>query len=187
MIRFSPLSEEDIREILTEQKLVGSDEEAAALARASQGSLAKALDWRDAGFEEFREQLMLFLARPPWHPLKFAKLVQPFVDQAGKETAAKRERFLHVNQMVSDVLRLLMRRLGGAAIEVDAASKPTVDALTRFWQGGLERVANCLERCLNAEEEVHRNAHMVSLIECWSDDLGRLANGQTIHPIHLVV
>jgi hypothetical protein len=41
------------------------------------------------------------------------------------------------------------------------------------WQGGFAAVAVCLDRCLDAAEQIDRNANQATLIECWLDDLAQ--------------
>ena len=43
------------------------------------------------------------------------------------------------------------------------------------WPGDELVAAACLDRCLEVSEQIDRNAHLPTLLECWVDDLGKTA------------
>jgi hypothetical protein len=51
----------------------------------------------------------------------------------------------------------------------------------RWWPGGDEAAAWCLEACLDATAAVDANANQATLVECWLDELGQI--GRTGRPV----
>ena len=175
VVRFGPLSNDDVAKILLQKELVGGPAEASQLAALSAGSVRRALEWQVPGFVEFRQDLMKLLARPPWPAVKLSKLVQGFVDSAGKEAPAKRQRFLVVMDVVAGFLRGLLRSLADA--DADAELDGDVTSCASRWSFGADAALNCIDRCADSELQLQRNANIAGLIECWCDDLSRLADG----------
>jgi hypothetical protein len=50
-----------------------------------------------------------------------------------------------------------------------------IDAAVQAWRGDELAAAACLDRCVEAVEQIDRNAYVPTLIECWLDDLARTA------------
>ena len=46
-----------------------------------------------------------------------------------------------------------------------------VEQATRCQPEAPDKAAACLDRCLQAAEQIDRNANQATLIECWLDDL----------------
>ena len=68
---------------------------------------------------------------------------------------------------------VLHGRNGRAATDNDA--RATVDRAVAAWNAGEMATVACLDRCLEASEQVDRNANQATLIETWLDDLARTA------------
>src|SRR6267142_149425 len=92
MIRFQPLAENDVAELLVERGLCDDPALARAAAAHGNGSLERAALWCDDSLLEFRRELISILGQGEVEQPAAAKLVGQFVDEAGKESAAKRQR-----------------------------------------------------------------------------------------------
>ena len=137
-------------------------EQAAAIA---EGSVAAAVRMLDPELLEFRNELMQSLAQTVFQPAAIVKLVQTFVDGAGKESAAKKQRLKDALQGAVSFFRQLMMAASGAA-------EPT-NAL-RAWQSGAEAAAMGADLSLEAIAAVEANAAAANVLEWWADELATL-------------
>jgi DNA polymerase-3 subunit delta' len=149
VVHFQPLDAETVARILSDRGLVTDPDQAKVAARLSEGSVARALELAEPGLWNFRERL--FSELPHTMPVRLARLVQAFVDEAGKETWQKRDRLRHVIGFAIDFHR---------------------DALRNAYAGfDAERTVHALDSSLGALEHIDRNANLSLVIQQWSDDL----------------
>jgi len=109
------------------------------------------------------------LADPRFDPLELAKLTAAFVDQAGREAPPRRRRLRQIVALAASFYRRLLGMLGGG----DAGGDSEVLLAGERGRGGFAAVVICLDRCLDAAEQIDRNANQATLIECWLDDLAQ--------------
>ncbi|HUE69769.1 MAG TPA: DNA polymerase III subunit [Pirellulaceae bacterium] len=152
IVRFEPLSEAEVAELLLSQDLCSDPALAQEAARLSGGSLTRAAMWCDEAVIGFRQELIEHLSRSELDQLPLAKLVQQFVDAAGKEAPAKRARMREAAQMATEFYRAKMQ----------AAAERGGDA---------EPAAHCQELCLDALSHVDANVNLTTLIEWLVDEL----------------
>ncbi len=171
LIRFQPLATETVERLLIEQGLAA--DEATRLAGHSEGSLGRARRRSEPELWEFRDALFGRLAEPMLDSVRLAKTVLAFVDEAGKQPAARRRRLGEVVALATEFYRGLFRAQ-------TAGIQPEDAELGRFLATAMshatldhERTAAALERCLDAAEQIGRNANPTTLIETWLDDLAR--------------
>jgi len=69
---------------------------------------------------------------------------------------------------------MLMRRLCGVPLQPSQELAPWVEKAAAQWTGGPQAASACLERCLEAAEQVERNANPTTLLEGWLDDLAQI-------------
>jgi len=157
VVRFRPLAEDVIAELLLAEEGVDSPDEARRVARLGEGSVARALEFADAAAWEFRQTLFAQLSQPTWNPQRLVGAITAYVEEVGKDATARRERLVNVvNQTASYFRRAMQEAAEGRA-------------------GDAQRAAECVDRCLAAEGHVRANANQATLIECWIDDLAMLA------------
>lgn len=180
VVRFSPLAENDVAELLLSTGECSDENIARKAAALSGGSLAKAIQWCDEGFLEFRATLFENLSQRDYDLPPLAKTVTSFVEAAGKEAAEKRARMREVLTMGLEFYEQLIAALSSSA----AASTPKDDLLQkavattiRWWPGDAEAAAACVETCLDALANVDANANLTALAEWWLDELGQTARG----------
>ena len=174
IIRFRPLDEAVVAELLVSQGLVDDHRHAARLAALSGGSLHRALELDDADLDEFRQTLLDQLSQADWDAVKFSKELATFVDGAGKDAPAKRERMIQVMGFAGEFYRQVMRCFSGMPIEGDAVLQRAITTAHGTWPGGAETAAACLERCLDAQTQVQANANQATLLDCWLDELATI-------------
>jgi len=179
IIRFRPLPQEAVAQLLVSKGLVNDPQAAARLATMSEGSMQRAMELADAALDEFRESLLAHLSDPQADSVEFAKSVGPFVDQAGKDAPPRRVRMQQIFGMGADFYRQLMRSLSGLPIEGDAPLVRAVQEAYQVWSRDEEAAAMCLDRCLEAQGQVQANANQATLIDAWLDDLATISRTGT--------
>lgn len=178
-IRFQPLATSEVESILLSNGLVESPEEAARAAAASGGSVERALEASDAALADYQAELIDQLSRREFDVPTLAKATTAFVDAAGKESAAKRARFKQAIAAAGEFYRRLMLTLSSGESPPSRLERPIGQA-QRWWPGGEEAAALCLEACLDATAAIDANANQATLVECWLDELGTI--GRTGRP-----
>ena len=171
LIRFRPLPPDAVAELLIANDLVADREDAMRLARYSEGSLQRALELADAELWAFRNQLYGQLAKPVVDSVQFSKAVAAFVDEAGKQAAARRERLRQVVGFAAEFYRYLLHAQSGAAPPDDADLRRYIEQAMAGSVYDPETTAARLDRCLEAAGHIDRNANQSTLIEAWLDDL----------------
>jgi DNA polymerase-3 subunit delta' len=170
LIRFRPLPEEVVAQLLLDQKIVTDSDEARRLAGQSGGSVRRASELADPDLWTFRANLLSALAARPVDSAGLARATSEFVDEAGKEASLRRARLRLILGFAVEFFRMLARRLNGVPDIADAELHSHVE---RAALGGWPAAATvaALERSLEALSQVDRNANQTILIEGWLDGL----------------
>ena len=174
LIRFRPLPIDVVAELLSDRHLIEDPAEARRLASYSGGSLQRALELAAPDLWAFRSRLYEHLAAPTLDNVRVAAAVLAFVDQAGREPAARRERLRQVVRFTAEFYRDLLHRLSGKARGEDAELCQSVERALGHWPADGPTAAACLDRCLDAAEQIDRNVNPAILAESWLDDLARM-------------
>jgi len=165
VVRFQPLMPEDIAAILLEQRFTADHATAQRVAAEAQGSVANARRLLDEEYADFRRDLLQALSTPPLQPSPLIKLVQTYVDAAGKESAAKKVRMKEALAISGSYFRSLL--LTGAGAEGSIT-------YLRAWPHGADAGARGIELCLEASAASEANANVQNLLEWWADELATL-------------
>ena len=173
LIRFRPLEGDVVAELLISQQLVPDPSEAQRLGRHSGGSVQRAMELADPELWAFRSQLFERLAEPALEGVRLGKSVSAFVDEAGKQAAARRRRLRQVVDFAAEFYRRLLHAHNGAAPPEDAELDRFVEQALQHGGSNGESTAARLDRCLDAAGQIDRNANQSTLIETWLDDLAR--------------
>jgi DNA polymerase-3 subunit delta' len=147
VVRFAPLNTDMVARILVDTALVTDRSQATRAAELSEGSVSRAVELADPELWSFREQLFTQLVNPS--PVRLARSVQAFVDDAGKEAAPKRDRLRVVIGFAISFYRAMLCENGTP--------------------GSSKRATNALDASLSALEHVDRNANLAMVIHEWSD------------------
>jgi DNA polymerase III subunit delta' len=173
IVRFKPLAEEHVGELLLKHAICTDPNIAQAATRLSGGSLERAALWCDEATIEFRRELLELLAQPGSGGQAAAKRLGQFVDEAGKESAAKRDRLRLVVSLAEEFYR-------AAAIHAEGGNPPPDQAIIPLVSKALgwmasEAAAACLEVCLDAYEHIDANVNQATLLEWLLDELAETA------------
>jgi DNA polymerase III subunit delta' len=176
VVRFDPLPEAELAELLLEQQIADNRGDAARLARLGEGSVARARGLADPTLTEFRRGLFREIAAPiGFEAPALARRIEAFINAAGKEGPAKRTRARLVFGELVRLFRATFRQ--GAGLEPhsrDPEDCQAADALASRLD--LEAVLALADRCLEAEYHVRRNLYMPLILDDLMHDLGKLIN-----------
>jgi DNA polymerase-3 subunit delta' len=171
LIRFQPLDAEAIAQLLPAQGIAADAAGALRLARYGEGSIQRAGELADAELWNFRNALNQRLAAERLDSVSLARLTAKFVEEAGKDAAPRRRRLHQVIGFAADFHRRLLRAANGAAKADDAEADRFIGEALKRQSLDVEKTIARLERCLDADQQVDRNANQSTLIETWLDDL----------------
>ncbi len=174
VVRFAPLPEPVVIDLL---RAGGVEDEAMLprLARLGGGSPGQARALADPALWEFRRAFLQKLTASPVDSVGLAKAWAEFVEEAGKESAAQRQRATLVLRLLIDFLGDTLRvQAGGAPRWTEADELRTLQALAG--RVDVERTLAMLERCLQGDEQIDRRVQLPLILEALTDELGhRLA------------
>lgn len=172
VIRFGALPTSAVQQLLLKQGLVEDPNQAAELAQQSEGSLKRALEYADPDLYEIRTQLFDFLAQRHPDSVALSRLLTDFLDDVGQDVPRKRQRMRQVILSGAEFYSSLIRLMTGVQLgEQHKSLEETVQRALHEGDGEETRVAQKLERCLLAVDQLQANANVSTLLECWVDDL----------------
>jgi DNA polymerase-3 subunit delta' len=137
LVRFAPLPDDVLAELLVQQQIVPDASQAASLARLAGGSLQRARQLADGWLTEFRQTLLTRLAQPDADSIQLAEAIGAVVDAAGTDAPSRRQRLRQVIETACDFYRQLARTMAAAlpsdalpagAAPVAAAGAPSAGA-----------------------------------------------------------
>ena len=180
IVRFQPLTPAEIEMILKTRNLIPEGMSSRELALACGGSLQMAIQLADPEILEFRRSWLEQLASLDPGSDDFFEIITSFVDAAGKEGAAKRQRLRLVADMATRFFRHVMLALCDQSFTVDETMTRSVQGAVERWPNDAEAAAGCVERCAKVREQVTANANQALVIETLLSDLGRLIRGEML-------
>lgn len=176
-VRFSPLTTDDIAELLESLGLTSGREEAAAVAALSEGSLATARQLLDPGLRGLQTVLLDDLARPDFGGLALAKKLQEGLDKLSSEASEQRV-FAHwLIRFTVEFYRAALWEFSGAATDVgpaDSAARRWIDALPLTAEDAADLVGQLIERAAQATGHIEQNVSVSLALEGLFDELARL-------------
>jgi DNA polymerase-3 subunit delta' len=174
LIRFQPLDADVVAQLLPEQGIVEDPAEARRLAQYSEGSIQRAGELADPELWNFRNTLYQRLAAETLDSVTLSRMTAKFVEEAGKDAAPRRRRLHQVIAFATDFYRQLLRAANGAAQSEDAEIDRFIGEALKRQSFDLEKTVARLERCLETDQLIDRNANQSTLIESWLDGLGAI-------------
>ncbi|MDE2506792.1 MAG: DNA polymerase III subunit delta' [Planctomycetota bacterium] len=173
VVRFEPLTDDDVAAILLEHKQAESREQALRLARRGEGSVTRALGFVDPAFEVFRRDLFDLLAAPEgFDPVVLASRMHEFIKDAGKESVAQRARARLIFGEAARFFRsVLWQTAGLEPPSHDAGDRAAIAALAARLEP--ETVFLLADRCLEGDRHIERRAHVPLVLDAWSHDVAK--------------
>lgn len=159
IVRFHPLPAAELGPLLVEHGLATDVSAAETLASEADGSLSKAVELADEELREARSRLATQLTSPQMDLPRLSADLTGLITSAGKDAEARRQRF---RTLLSSAIATFSQMLPkGTLSETDYA-------------------LSALDRCLEAEEQLGRNANQNTLMESWLDDLAELRSQHNV-------
>jgi DNA polymerase-3 subunit delta' len=176
VVRFDPLPEQDLAELLVEQGVSSDPIDAGRLARLGEGSIGRARGLADPGLDEFRREMIDALADPRgFDTMAFAARFNDFVKEAGTESVHKRSRArLLVGELTRFFRGILWQTAGLEPPSLDAADRQAIAALASRLEP--EDVFLLADRCLVADYQIQRNVYLPLIPDSLAHDLGARIN-----------
>ena len=157
-VRFSPLSESMLSELLLEQQLVENSTEAASLAEMCEGSMQVAKQLSNSEFHELRRLIEQSLSKGDFHGTQVADEVVSALESLG-DTNAQRRGADWIAHYCIEFYRRALRKIGD---EGDTSNESTFFAA--------ERVGMLIERSAETLKQIERSAPVsLSLHGLFSD------------------
>jgi len=153
VVRFAPLTDEQVAQALRGEPHSLGDADAARRAAESRGSVARALRLADDALRGARESVAQSLAAPRIDPLALAALLEDASKASGAEPRVRRR---VLRELLDSAVGHFHARLTGGEADADA----TLAAL---------------DACLDAEAQVARNANQSAVVQCLAERLARVA------------
>jgi len=171
LVRFKALSPADLRAALADHDITDPTT-VDKLTRIAGGSVGRAVALNDPALWEFRQVLVSALGSNRPDAVGLASKFDKFVEEAGKESAAKRDRASLVIRLLTDILQTALRlSLGAEGATTDPAEAEKLRALS---SRDPDLIADMLEACTDADRHVERRVQLVLVIEQLADRLARV-------------
>ena len=179
IIRFQPLTDVQVAELLVDANIIEDRSRIATLVRRAEGSLRRALELSDPELDAARVPLLEHLSQPDVDSVALARYLQEFVEAAGKDAPPRRARLRQVVLEAAEFYRRLMRQLAGAAtpgdeVPGDEVNDQFLNRAVLQWTGKATAASRCLDRCLAALNQIEANANVATLTASWVDELAQL-------------
>jgi DNA polymerase-3 subunit delta' len=176
VVRFEPLAEPVLAELLMEKGVADGRADAERLASLGEGSVSRAAGLADPDLERFRRELIDELASEHgFDPSTLAQRLASFAREAGKEAAEHRRR---ARLLIGELARLfrgvLWQTAGLEAPCPDPGDRQAAHALAARLEP--EDVFVLADRCLQADYHLERNVYLPLVLESLFHDLAKLAN-----------
>jgi len=171
-IRFGRLSEEDVAELLLQQELVESEDQAFQIARFAEGSLKIASQLLDDNLKVLRASITEQLGKKPFLPQVFAQVVIQAIDDIGGNTAAQRKTANWIIKFCADFYHQALQSASGYNQGINSEElRRFVAGLSGETEDRIEKIGNLLDRMIQTEEEIAKNVTISLCIESLSEDL----------------
>ncbi|MEZ6086685.1 MAG: AAA family ATPase [Pirellulaceae bacterium] len=158
VIRFGELQPAQAKTLLQRSEIEADESSIEQALQLSGGDLSQAAELLTSESQEFHESLNAILSRNPLNAIKLATAVTEHVNAAGTDASDRRSRLRQVLRMVIEFYRHQMQ---------------AVCRLDRFSEDDFPPILYRIDRCVEAINQVDRNANQQSLIEAWAWDLQR--------------
>jgi DNA polymerase-3 subunit delta' len=170
-VRFAPLPPELVDELLETQGIADAKQRT-RLVRLSGGSPGLARSLAEPVLWEFRRDLLPALTAQPLDSVELSKKLMTFVETAGKESSAQRQRAQLVFRLLIDIFDdALSLSVQGPLRRSTQEDSPAIKTLAE--RLGADRLVSVLECCLDADLHIDRRVQLVLAVEALIDTLGR--------------
>ena len=183
IVRFSPLPIDILAELIIEEGLAQDSQDAVRLAELSDGSLDRARELADPALWPFWSKWEAALSQGAFDAITWSQEFRTFVDSAGKEAIVRRKRLYQLVSFTANFFRDTILLLAGA--DAVGSTMTGHQSLIRFLGeahqlDAEETLQYCIEICLQACEDIERNANLTILIDDWITTLWQRLNAEKV-------
>lgn len=167
VIRFFPLAETDVRDILLAEEMTDSSEEAASVAAMAEGSVTLAqqlLNPELRGLRNLVEKQLDQLAQ--MQPLEVSGHVAAELEKISSNTEEQRQNAQWLLRFVAEMLNRRLRRLASGDFSDSLFQRLGV-------RGGVDLLIPLLERVIAASHQIEGNSPVKLVLEALFDDVAR--------------
>jgi DNA polymerase-3 subunit delta' len=168
IVRFAPLHSAELAELLVNNKMAGSMQEATELANNSHGSLELVQQFQDSSFNDFRSQFVARLKQRPINFVGLCKFISDHLKNDVSEGQQRRNRLRWIFDETTEILRAALYQRIGASHAAPASSSP-------FAFLDLNTLTKLIELTIKAREDVSRFIAPVAIIEAWTAEFTNVA------------
>ncbi|QDU63846.1 DNA polymerase III subunit tau [Planctomycetes bacterium Pan216] len=182
VMHFRSLTDAQVVSVLTSLELAPDEDEARRMALWGNGSVGRAIQFSSDEWQLVRRLLHDHLSEKPLPSGTLTREVQQFIDEAGKEAAARRERSRDVIRMAADFYRDCLRYQQAGMVHARDSDRAAVEQAAQLFDA--ETLLDLMERCLQADFHIGRFLNQSLAVDCWIDDLAQLSAGHYVEPIN---
>ena len=167
VVRFFPLTETDVRDILLTEELVETSDEATAIAAMAEGSITLAQQLMNAELRQLRTLVSQQLEQlEQMKPVEISRQVADELERISSGAEEQRRNGKWLLRFIAEVLNTRLRRLTSGDF--------TDPLLQRFGvRNGVDVLAPLLDRVIAAAHQIDGNAPVRLVLEAMFDDLAR--------------
>lgn len=176
LVRFSPLSNADIKALLLEQELVSSDEDAEFASAMSEGSLSVARQLVEPELRMLRSQLYSQLARQNLSGLGLSKQLVEGLSKISTETSEQRRNAHWLIRFAVEFFRAASWNLSGQTGATSLAIPDAQAFSSRFAShpDRFELLATMMDRAVEASIHLDQNVPVPLCLDALFDDIARM-------------
>jgi DNA polymerase III subunit delta' len=172
IVRFSPLSNQHVAELILRHKFLEDPTQALQLAERSHGSIQHAKELNDPNLIEFRSQIYSFLQQRPMDFIEFSKAIIEHLNNATADGQPRRDRFKWCLDEVTEVLRnSLWIQMG---VPFSGATDPSL-RFAPLKNLPVRTIVRLIELTQETRENINRYIAPAALLEAWAVNFARLA------------
>lgn len=174
VVRFAPLSTDDIESILLERGLINQPAEARRLAEQAEGSVARALALADHDYREARRAVIheLVNSNSPLGP-NIARLMEDLAKNSSKEPSQQRRRALLLLEDISRFFRDVL--WSGAGLAAPSGDEVWAEAARQLaGRCEPEEIFVLADRCMTAMIQLQSNGNLGLCLSAWASDVCKI-------------
>ncbi|MEI8380530.1 MAG: DNA polymerase III subunit delta' [Planctomycetota bacterium] len=179
LVRFSPLSNDDVESLLIEQGLVPSAAEAKFASTLSEGSLTIARQLLQPELREMRTTLYSTLSQKSFSGLTLARTLMEGIDKMSADTPEQRVNANWLIRFAVEYYRSALRILSQSDRSSSGADSNVAEV--RGWAAAvatrgdaMELIGSLIERAIDASSHIEQNVPVPLCLESLLDDLSRM-------------
>jgi len=181
LVRFSPLSIDDVRELLIEQDLVQSTEEAQFAASLSEGSLTVARQLLEPELKLLKSTLYTQLSQPNFSGLSLSKQLCDGLAKMSGDTPEQRRNGQWLIRFAIEFFRSALWTVSGQALpqSLTIREAESFSARLRTHADGMELLGSLIDRAVDASSHIDQNVAVPLCLDAMFDDVARLLRSPT--------